>query len=181
MKSITISPARYAGLCIVSMWAGLTAFAQDNPKLTDPEVASVAVVANQIDIGYAGIAKEKSKDAEVLKFAQTMIDDHTVVIGQATALVKKLNVTPKENAVGQKLLADAEKTKKSLREKTGKAFDKAYVDNEVAYHKAVISAVEGLLIPEADNAELKELLQKVVPALKAHLEHAEMLQKSLGK
>jgi putative membrane protein len=157
------------------------AFAQTNPKLSDAEVASVAVVANQIDISYAEIARKKSKDAEVLKFAQTMINDHNAVIGQAAALVKKLGVTPKDNAVSQKLLADAEKTKKALRSKSGNAFNKAYVDNEVAYHKAVIAAVEGLLIPETDNAELKELLQNVVPALKAHLGHAEMLQKTMTK
>jgi putative membrane protein len=153
--------------------------AQQNPKLSDPEVASVAVVANQIDISYADIAKEKSKNSDVLKFAETMKNDHTAVISQASALVKKLGVTPKDNAVSQQLLADAEKTKKNLRGKSAKEFDKAYIDNEVAYHKAVINAVEGLLIPETENAELKTLLQNVVPALKTHLEHAEMVQKMM--
>ena len=86
--------------------------AQENPKLSDPEVAHVAVVANQIDIAYAAIAKEKSKDADILKFAETMTNDHNAVINQASALVKKLNVTPKENSVSQKLLADAERNKK---------------------------------------------------------------------
>lgn len=161
----------YAGLLVGPLWA------QENPKLSDEEVAHVAVVANQIDIAYAEIAREKSKDSDILKFAETMTNDHNAVINQASALVKKLNVTPKENSVSQKLLADAEETKKTLRTKSGKAFNKAYIDNEVAYHKAVISAVEGLLIPEAENAELKALLQNVVPALKTHLEHAEMVQK----
>lgn len=55
-----------------------------------------------------------------------------------------------------------------------------YIDNEVSYHKAVISAVEGVLIPETENSELKELLQSIVPALKTHLEHAEMVQKMLS-
>jgi putative membrane protein len=155
-----------------------SAIAQDNSKLSDAEVASVAVVANQIDINYAAIAKQKSKDADVIKFAETMERDHKAVIAQAAALVKKLGVTPKDNAVSKKLLSDAEKTKKTLRAKSGNAFNKAYIDNEVTYHKAVIGAVETLLIPETENAELKELLQNVVPALKAHLMHAEMLQKN---
>ena len=155
--------------------------AQDNPKLSDAEVASVAVVANQIDVTYGEIAKNKSKNADILKFAETMISDHNAVIAQAAALVKKLGVTPKDNAVSQKLLADAEKTKKTLRSKSGKAFDKAYIDNEVVYHKAVISAVEGLLIPETDNKELKDLLENVVPALKTHLEHAIMVQNKISK
>jgi len=181
MKSSKTFQLVSAGMMILSILLVSPGFAQTNPKLSDPEVASVAVVANQIDIGYAEIARKKSKDAEVLKFAQTMINDHGAVIAQAVALAKKLGVTPKDNSVSQGLLKDAEKTRKSLQSKSGAAFDKAYVDNEVAYHKAVIAAVEGLLIPETENQELKDLLLNVVPAFKAHLGHAEMLQKSMSK
>ncbi|HTI09067.1 MAG TPA: DUF4142 domain-containing protein [Puia sp.] len=153
--------------------------AQNPPKLSDPEIAHVAVVANKIDIGYAEIALQKSKNAEVVNFAKTMSSDHQAVINQAVALVTKLKVTPLDNGVSKKMMADAEKTKAMLHSKSGKAFDKAYIDNEVAYHKAVIAAVETVLIPQAQNAELKELLQKVDPTLKAHLQHAEMVQSNL--
>ena len=153
------------------------AFAQENPKLSDAEVAFVAVTANQIDIDNAKLAKEKSKSPAILQFAQTMARDHQAVIEQAAALVKKLNVTPQDNAVSRKLLADAAATEKKLQTKSGKDFDKAYIDNEVAYHQAVIDAVRSLLIPETENAELKALLQNILPALKAHLQHAQMLQK----
>jgi putative membrane protein len=170
-----LSTAMCFSLCLTL----LSAQGQGNPKLSDAEVASVAVVANQIDIAYADVAKEKSKNSEILKFAETMTNDHKAVIEQAGALVKKLGVTPQDNEVSRKLLADAEKTKKNLRAKSTTDFNKAYIDNEVAYHKAVIAAVEGLLIPETENAELKALLQNVVPALKAHLAHAEMVQKNL--
>ena len=159
----------------------IPAAAQQNPKLSDAEVASVAVVANQIDIIYADIARERSQNQEILKFAKTMTDDHRAVIGQASALVKKLGVTPMDNDVSRKLLADAEETKKQLRSVSKENFDKTYIDNEVAYHKAVIAAVESLLIPETENAELKALLENVVPALKTHLAHAEMVQKHFGK
>lgn len=156
------------------------AYAQENSKLSDAEVASVAVVANQIDIDYAEIAKKRSKNDDVLKFAETMKNDHTAVIDQAAALVKKLGVTPKDNAVSQKLMADAKKMKTTLNSTSRKSFDKAYIDNEVAYHKSVIGAIESLLIPETENPELKELLQNVVPALKTHLEHAVMLQTKIS-
>jgi putative membrane protein len=155
--------------------------AQENTKLSDPEIASVAVTANQIDIDYANIAKQKSKNADVLKFAETMATDHKAVIDQAVALVTKLHVTPKNNAVSEKLLADANNTKKALNSKSGNAFNKAYIDNEVAYHKAVINAVETVLIPNAQNAELKSLLQNVLPVLKTHLEHAVMVQNKISK
>jgi putative membrane protein len=105
-----------------------------------------------------------------------MINDHKAVISQAVALVQKLGVTPKDNTVSQTLLSDAEKTKKMLDSKSVKDFDKAYIDNEIAYHKPVIEAVESLLIPETENQELKDLLKNVLPALRTHLEHATMVQ-----
>jgi putative membrane protein len=167
----------YSAMALSALLAS-PSLAQENPKLSDPEVASVAVVANKIDISYADIAKEKSKNTDILKFADTMSKDHNAVLKQAGDLCKKLGVTPQDNDVSKKLNADAEKTKKDLRaKKTEKEFNKAYIDNEVAYHKAVIGAVEGLLIPETENAELKALLQNILPALRTHLEHAEMVQK----
>lgn len=154
-------------------------FAQEIPKLSDAEIASVAVVANQNDIDFAKIALKKSKNAQVTEFAKTMITDHQSVINMAVALVTKLKVTPKDNAVSKQYLAKAKETIKMLNSESDKAFDKAYVNNEVAYHKAVIAAVNTVLIPQAKNAELKALLEKVVPILNTHLKHAEMLQSKL--
>ncbi|MFD2245320.1 DUF4142 domain-containing protein [Pontibacter ruber] len=179
MKTFRSSISGALGMLLYFTLLVAPAAAQDNPKLSDAEVASVAVIANQIDIDQAQLALKKSKNEDVLQFAQTMINDHQAVMKQATDLVQKLGVTPQENAVGKQLQTDAEKTSKKLRSLSGSTFDKAYVDNEVAYHKAVISAVEDLLIPESENEELRNLLQNIVPALNAHLEHAQMLQKQL--
>jgi putative membrane protein len=156
-------------------------FAQASPKLGDDEIASVAVVANQNDIGFANIAQKKSKNADVLKFANTMAADHKAVIDQAEALVAKLKVIPKDNSVSQSLKSSAEQTEKSLNSKSGEDFNKAYIDNEVIYHKAVISEIENVLIPQAQNEELKSLLQQVLPTLKTHLQHAEMIQSQLSQ
>jgi len=164
-------------LAITFLAGTYTANAQSN--LSDPEVAAVAVAANQIDIKNGELAKSKSKNSDIINFAETMIKDHNAVIAQASELVKKLNVTPKENSLSQKLNSDADATRKSLSSKSGAAFDKAYIDNEVAYHKAVIDAVKNVLIPDTDNAELKQLLTDILPALNTHLEHAQMVQKKI--
>ncbi len=159
----------------------MPAIGQTSTKLTDPEIASVAVTANQIDIEYAQIAIKKSTNADVVKFAETMAKDHQSVIDQAVALAKKLNVTPKDNATTQSFLAGAKKTKAMLNSKKGNDFNKAYIDNEVAYHKAAINEVENVLIPNATNSELKSLLQSALPLFKSHLAHAEMIQKEFNK
>lgn len=168
-------------LVVLLMMLNIISASAQNPKLSDAEVASVAVVANQIDISYAEIAKKRARSKEVKKFAETMINDHTAVIGQAADLAKKLGVTPKDNAVSKSLLDGAEKTKKMLNSKRGRAFDRAYIDNEVAYHEAVIGAIETLLIPETENAELKDLLKAVLPALRTHLGHAKTVQEKVSK
>lgn len=173
-KSVLVS-----GVVLLSFIGIASAFAQNVPKLSDPEIASVAVVANQIDIDFAKLAIKKSKDAEVINFAKTMVADHQAIIDMAVALVTKLNVTPKDNAVSKQYLTNAEETKKMLQSKSAKSFNKAYVDNEVAYHKAVIGAVKTVLIPQAQNGELKALLEKALPILETHLHHAEMVQKKV--
>ena len=150
-------------------------------KLTDPEIASVAVTADQIDIDYAAIAKKKSKNKEVLEFAATMAKDHGNVNKQAEALAKKLGVTPQDNPTTQSLLAQASTTKAMLNSKSGADFDKAYIDNEVAYHKAAIGVVENTLIPDVTNPQLKSLLESALPIFKGHLAHAEEIQASLSK
>lgn len=167
----------WATVIIFALLQCLPVLAQQDNKLSDAEIASVAVVANQIDIDAAKLAADKSTNTAVQNFAKTMVSDHQSVIDKATALVQKLGVTPKDNALSQQLSSNAVKTRQSLQDKSGKAFDKAYIDNEVAYHQAVITTVEKRLIPEAENNELKALLQSVLPVLKAHLEHAQMVQK----
>lgn len=173
---------RMTGLVVslVLMSLNMT-YAQGNPELSDAEVAMVAVVANQIDVSYAEIAKKKSRNAEVRKFAETMLNDHNSVLGLAGDLAKKLGVTPKANAVSKSLLEGADKTKKELNSMRGKKFDKFYIDNEVAYHEAVINAVEGLLIPETENQELRDLLKSAVPIFKTHLAHAKSVQEKVSK
>lgn len=151
------------------------------PELSDAEIASVAVVANKIDVNYAKIALKKSNNSVVREFANTMIKDHNKIIQLAVDLVTELHVTPKDNAVSQSLKKQAVKTEKMLNSKTGSDFDEAYVKNEVAYHGAVINAVKNVLIPQADNAQLKALLQTAAPILSTHLSHAKMTLKALQK
>ncbi|MEO8199871.1 MAG: DUF4142 domain-containing protein [Gemmatimonadota bacterium] len=150
------------------------------PDLSDPQVAHVAVTANNIDIDLAKLALTKATNLEVKKFASTMITDHTAVNQQASALAAKLGVTPADNAVSQSLLKGASEARAAIEPKSGAAFDRAYIDREVGYHQAVLDALDGLLIPTTSNADLKKLLVDVRPAIAAHLAHARQIQGSLG-
>jgi len=149
------------------------------PDLSDPEVAHVAVTANSIDIDAAKFAQTRTKNAAVKQFAATMITDHTAVNAQAAALATKLGVTPADNAVSQSLVSGAKQAHAALEPLHGVAFDRAYMDREVAYHQAVLDAIDKLLIPTTENAELRELLVNVRPAVATHLEHAKQLKAKL--
>jgi putative membrane protein len=148
---------------------------------TDPQIAAIVVTANQVDIDAAKLATTKSHSQDVKDFAQLMITDHSGVNKSATELVKKLHVTPESNPTSQGLQKGGDDNLAALKKLNGAAFERAYVDHEVAYHQAVLDAVDTTLVPSAQNAELKALLVKVRPAFVAHLEHAKQLQSTLSK
>jgi putative membrane protein len=148
----------------------------DTPaKPTDAQIAHIAYTAGLIDVEAGKLALEKSKDKDVRAFAQRMVADHTTVNNQALALVKKLDVTPEDNPTSQSLNKQAETNRKALEGLTGAAFDKAYVDNEVAFHKTLDGALSSTLIPNAQNPELKSLLESGLKLFQSHLEHAQRL------
>ena len=150
------------------------------PKPSDAQIAHIAVTANSIDSAAGVLAKSKAQSKAVKDFAQTMITDHTQVNKQAVALATKLGVTPEDNDVSRQLQTGATQSQTDLQGKSGAEFDKAYIANEVAYHQAVLDALDKTLIPDSQNAELKALLTKVRPAFAAHLERAKGIQSSLG-
>ena len=158
-----------AALCLVAT----VPLARSADKPTDPQIAHIAYTASVIDIEAAKLAVEKSKTPEVVDFANGMIRDHEAVNVQALDLVKKLNVTPEDNDTSKALAQAAAAKKGELAALEGAAFDKAYIDNEVAYHKQVNGALETLLIPSAENPELKALLETGLKLFQGHQQHAE--------
>ena len=161
-----------AGLAALCLLTG-AAFAQGGAKPTDPQIAHIAYTAGVLDVEAAKQAIKKSKNKDVVDFAKDMVRDHEAVNVQALDLVKKLKVTPEDNATSKALTKAAAEERAKLAKLKGAAFDKAYVDNEVAYHKQVNGALETLLIPSASNAELKSLLETGLKIFQGHEQHAE--------
>ncbi|MGE0173801.1 MAG: DUF4142 domain-containing protein [Oligoflexales bacterium] len=146
---------------------------------SDAQIAGIVVTANAVDV-EAGKIGEKSKNPEVQKFAKQMVIDHTAVNKQASELASKLKLTPADSDVSKSLKDGGKKNADHLKSLKGTEFDKAYVTNEVAYHQAVLNAIDSTLIPNAKNTELKALLEKVRPAFVAHLDHAKRIESSLA-
>jgi putative membrane protein len=182
-KDMTTKKSKFGILGILSLSAALSAMsatAHEAAGPTDPQIAAIVVAANQVDID-AGKVGKKSKNKDVQAFAQQMITDHTAVNKQAVALVTKLHVTPEENDTSKSLKNGGKENLAHLKKLKGAEFDQAYVDHEVAYHQQVLDAIDNTLIPNAQNSELKALLEKVRPAIDAHLKHAQHIQASMSK
>jgi putative membrane protein len=151
----------------------------ENAKLTDPQIAHIAYTAGAIDIAAAKQAQTKASNKDVKAFADDMVRDHEAVNKQALDLVKKLNVTPEDNDTSKALSKQAADKLAELGKLSGAAFDKAYIANEVAYHKTVDSALETQLIPSASNPQLKDLLKTGLKIFQGHEQHAEHIAAEL--
>jgi putative membrane protein len=164
-------------LAIASL--ALPASSASAQSLTDAQIAHIAYTAGVIDVKAAQLALKKSRNKAVRAFATEMKRDHTAVNKQALALVKKLKVTPQDNPTSQSLVKAADAKAKELSALKGAAFDKAYAENEVAYHKTVDGALEKTLIPGASNPQLKALLTTGLKIFQGHEQHAEQLAAEL--
>jgi putative membrane protein len=162
------------GVALVTPWP-LHA-AGDTGKLTDANIAAIVLAANTIDIENGKLAEARSHQSSVRDFAMQMVTDHTSVNEKAAALAKRLKLVPRENSASRALVANADSTREQMGKLSGIDFDRAYVNNEVAYHQAVLDLLDRTLVPGARNQELKNLLTGVRPAFVAHLEHARMIQ-----
>ena len=146
---------------------------------TDPQIVGIVGTADKIDIDYAKLAMSKTKNKEVRDFAQQMITDHSAVQQSVFGLAAKFNVTPADSDTSNSLKAQAQQMTQKLQGLNGKEFEKAYIDNEVAYHQAVVNATRTVLIPSAQNAELRSALQGAEPMFEGHLEHAQRVQSAI--
>ena len=104
----------------------------------------------------------------------------TLAVNQkALALLDKLKGKPEDNDTSKSLAGAVAKKRQELSKLSGAAFDKAYAQNEVAYHQTVNGALETTLIPSAKNGELKNLLETGLKLFQEHQKHAEHLVSEL--
>ena len=150
-------------------------------RLSDAQIAAVAMAANKVEIEAAQAARKKTKNGQVKRFAADMIRDHTSANNQAAALVKRLGLPPEESETSRSLTRDAGDNLATLKPLKGKEFDKAYAAQALAAHRQVLAMLDDRLIPGAENADLKSLLESVRAVVSEHLAHAQALVDSTSK
>lgn len=151
--------------------------AQTKP-LNDATIVAIFDAANSADIETGALAAKQGASAEVREFGAMLERDHRQVRQLGRDLAKKLHVTPTPPADDASGRAHAAAMTR-LRALRGRAFDHAFLQHEVAFHKAVIDAVTTTLLPAIQNGEVKALVEKVAPAFQAHMIASEALDKKL--
>ncbi|MEW5916357.1 MAG: DUF4142 domain-containing protein, partial [Gemmatimonadota bacterium] len=153
----------------VALFAPVALSAQGGKTLDDAAIVGIFDAANTWDIATGGLAAKKATRPDVKEFGAMLARDHETVRQQGRDLAKKLGVTPTPVAKDFSLLKAHDEAVKKLNGLTGAAFDRAFLEHEVAFHKAVIDAVTSAFLPAIQNAELKAFVQKVAPAFQAHM------------
>jgi putative membrane protein len=186
--------AAFAATAVVTLTLAATALARRPDQTTAPAIeasqapeqalddATIVAIfdaANTADIETGQLAAERGTSKEVRDFGAMLARDHKMVRQLGRDLATKLSVTPTPPAddPGAKAHADA---MTSLRAKRGAEFDLAFARREVAFHKAVLDAINSTLLPAIKNPELKALVVKVGPAFEAHMIAAQNLEKTLA-
>ena len=150
------------------------------PALTDANIVFILDNANMLDSAAGSVASKKGTSADVREYGQMMMRDHHSLRQQGQDLAKKLGVAP-EAPANDDSKAALDRTMALLNGAAkGKDFDKAYIDNEVTYHKAVLETATTAM-NVAQNAELKNLIQKAAPAIQAHLDRAQAIQSAQNR
>lgn len=144
-------------------------------KLDDPTIVAIFDAANTWDMETGALAAKKGRSKAVRDFGAMLVRDHRMVRQQGRDLATRLQVTPTPPGKDFALAKEHAAAMRRLRAAKGRAFDRAFLEHEVAYHKAVVDAVTTTLLPSLQNQEVKDLVTKVAPAFQAHMAAAQNL------
>lgn len=150
------------------------------PRATEANVVAIILAANSTDLSYARLVPARSRSSDVRAFAQRMTTDHTLLNARVNDIAMRNGITAEDDAISLDFRDHSAARRDVLRELDGARFDSTYAANEVQYHQELLAAIAGVLLPNTRNAELREFVTNLKPAVSAHLAHAEQVRANLA-
>lgn len=147
---------------------------------TEAEIIHVLATVNNSEIEAAQLAKTKSQDKNVISLANHIITDHGAMNRQLMDLSQRLNIQPDGNEISKSIRAGSAATMASLRNASGNEFNEGFMQQQVSMHQSTLRTIDDRLLPNAQNPELKTLLQRARASIVSHLDHAQTLQRQTG-
>jgi putative membrane protein len=149
-------------------------------RVPDANTVALLLTTSNVDLAYARVGASRAVHRDVKALAKRMTTDHTMLNETLTRLIKRLDITPREDDVSRLLREQSNERRDSLRTFTGREFDSAYVANEVRYHQEILIAIDRVFLPSAQRPALREYVTTLRPVITAHLAHAERVQSTLA-
>jgi putative membrane protein len=164
------------------LWAGtLIAFSTASAgPLTDSQILGIYIQVNGFDIETALLGRAHGQSGMIRKAADRVAADHIAVRQTAYQLAEQCGIVIELPTDRDRAAVDHAKAMVKLVALNGTAFDRAYAEHEVAFHRAAIAAVRTALAPQSSCPVLKRHLNDVVPAFEHHLSMAETTARQLA-
>jgi len=156
-----------------------------NSTTTDTASAPAAIlsqldVANTAEIQLASAAAKKAASPKVKQIASKRAADNRNNREQLQALAQRLNLDLSPTQGGNISVTDTAAAPSELMGKSGRDFDRAYVEFEITEHEANVQKLQTQAIPSVQNADVKAFLQKTVTEMQSHLSSLQRVKKKLG-
>ena len=139
----------------------------------DTKFSVEAASGGLMEVQAGELAEKKAQNAKVKEYAAMLVKDHSKTNDELKALATSKNITL-PSAPGEEHQKNIDK----LAEKSGKEFDKDYIEHMISDHKTDIDAFEKASA-NCKDPDLKAFATKTLPTLKSHLATAESINKSL--
>jgi putative membrane protein len=149
-------------------------------KLSDNATAGVLMEANTGEIMAGNVATGRAQNAMVKAYAQQMVTEHSTSNQRLMALLPKLGAGNGDSLLRQTVSTSSSVTLTKIATAQAVAFDATYMASQVEVHQMVLKMIDDVLIPSAQNAELKTELTGTRAAVMMHLTAAQTLSASVG-
>jgi putative membrane protein len=149
-------------------------------RVPDANTVAILLATSSVDLAYARVGASRAVHRDVKALAKRMTTDHTMLNETLTRLIKRLDITPREDDVSRLLREQSNERRDSLRTLVGREFDSAYVANEVRYHQEILTAIDRVFLPSAQQPALRDYVTTLRPVIATHLAHAERVQSTLA-
>ncbi len=150
------------------------------PKVNDREILQILETANMGEMDQAKQAKKISASKPVKDYAAMMILEHKQLQKDLKSWSSKTKIKVAASKLNDDLKNTAKASIEKLKRVSGKEFDREFVADQVAMHQRLLDQVDTILIPSAQDQELKDLLAKIRTSFAMHMEKATNLQTTIG-
>ncbi|OQW37258.1 MAG: hypothetical protein A4E19_13925 [Nitrospira sp. SG-bin1] len=163
--------------CSIFSACSLAQRAMPGATMSDADVVGVLNTVNRSEIHAGQLARDRASSSEVRAYASQMVNEHQLKMQNATQLARRIGVQPQQPALARTLENTHREAMEELREKSGRDFDKAYLEYQIKMHQQSVDLVENT-VESVDHPELKRFLRETRPDLQKHLATAQSIQRN---